>query len=159
MALENIKEDLEKTFPFLQGAVSVPRPRRIFVDVDAARVMNVFDHVVRRLGFSSLSAITGLDGGETLGVIYHLNTAQGDVLSLKTHLPRTAPDLRTVTGTFPGADIYERELIDLLGIRVKGLMSGPRYPLPDSWPAGEFPLRKDWKQVPHQGKTEDSSHA
>ena len=48
---------------------------------------------------------------------------------------------------FPAAEIYERELIDLLGAKVAGLPEGKRYPLPDDWPAGEYPLRKDWKQL------------
>lgn len=147
MSLEDIKAGLEQTFPFLQGAVSVPRPRRIFVDVGPAHTAEVMEHVVLRLGFSSLSAITGLDEGATFGVIYHVNTPQGDVLSLKTHLERTSPAVKTVTGYFPSADIYERELTDLLGIQVKGLAPGHRYPLPDSWPAGEYPLRKGWKAV------------
>ena len=30
-------------------------------------------------------------------------------------------------------------------IRVEGLPAGKRYPLPDSWPVGLCPLRKDFK--------------
>jgi Ni,Fe-hydrogenase III component G len=41
--------------------------------------------------------------------------------------------------------------VDLLGIKVNGLASGHRYPLPDNWPKGEYPLRKDWKgTIPNQ---------
>ena len=41
--------------------------------------------------------------------------------------------------------IYERELVDLLGARVEGLVPGVRYPLPEGWPEGDHPLLKDWK--------------
>jgi Ni,Fe-hydrogenase III component G len=34
--------------------------------------------------------------------------------------------------------------MDLLGIKVEGLPEGRRYPLPDNWPQGQYPLRKDW---------------
>ena len=34
--------------------------------------------------------------------------------------------------------------MDLLGFQVQGLTEGSRYPLPDVWPAGQYPLRKDW---------------
>ncbi len=47
--------------------------------------------------------------------------------------------IRSVTPTFPGAAIYERELIDLLGASVEGIPEGPRYPLPEDWPAGSTP--------------------
>jgi membrane-bound hydrogenase subunit beta len=33
----------------------------------------------------------------------------------------------------------------LLGAQVEGLPQSSRYPLPDNWPKGQFPLRKDWK--------------
>jgi Ni,Fe-hydrogenase III component G len=35
--------------------------------------------------------------------------------------------------------------MDLLGAQVEGLPAGRRYPLPEDWPQGEYPLRKDWK--------------
>ena len=35
--------------------------------------------------------------------------------------------------------------MDLLGIKVNGLAEGQRYPLPEDWPKGDYPLRKDWK--------------
>ena len=50
-----------------------------------------------------------------------------------------------MTGKFSNAEYYEKELVDLLGFRVEGLPPGPRYPLPDDWPEGQYPLRKEWK--------------
>jgi Ni,Fe-hydrogenase III component G len=95
--------------------------------------------------FSILCAMTGLDLGATLGVIYHLARPSGIVLNLATAVPKEKPVLQSVTARFPAAACYERELADLLGFQVQGVPEGPRYPLPDSWPAGQYPLRKDWK--------------
>ena len=67
------------------------------------------------------------------------------MLNLSVSLNRENPEVKSVTAYCPSADIYERELMDLLGIKVIGLASGHRYPLPDNWPEGEYPLRKDWK--------------
>jgi Ni,Fe-hydrogenase III component G len=94
-----------------------------------------------------LSAITGLDDGETFGIIYHLANDNGIMLNIKTSISKSDPALKTVTGYFPSAEMYEREMADLLGINVKGLTEGNRYPLPDDWPAGEYPLRKDWQAL------------
>jgi Ni,Fe-hydrogenase III component G len=106
---------------------------------------SVFDYAVKDLSFSHLIAITGLDEQDRLGFIYHLAQDGGIGLNLKTSVSKENPVLRTVTGHFAVAQIYERELVDLFGARVEGLPEGERYPLPDGWPAGQYPLRKDWK--------------
>ena len=96
----------------------------------------------------NLGTITGLDSGEKFEIIYHFYDAQGLVFNLKVFIPRDDPKVPSVTEVFPGSFLYERELMDLFGIEVVGTPSGRRYPLPDNWPAGQYPLRKDWKGLP-----------
>jgi len=105
----------------------------------------VFDHAVRDLGFSILCAITGLDEGGRFAFIYHIAKPDGTILNLKTSASKEGASIKTIIDAFPAADIYEREISDLLGVKVEGLAPGRRYPLPDDWPVGEYPLRKDWK--------------
>jgi membrane-bound hydrogenase subunit beta len=149
---QRIEQELAKTFPFLQGKIVVARARRIFVDVPAAQFRKVFEYLVGEAGFTILCTITGLDQGATLGVLYHLAQEGGIVLTAATAVPKEAPVIQSVTSTFPAADAYEREMVDLLGMQVEGLGPGSRYPLPDDWPAGEYPLRKDWKGLPETNK-------
>jgi Ni,Fe-hydrogenase III component G len=92
-----------------------------------------------------LCAITGLDEGQNLSVVYHLAKDDGTVLNLKTSVDKNNPVIRTITDSFSSAEVYERELVDLLGFKVEGLSKGNRYPLTDDWPKDEYPLRKDWK--------------
>lgn len=155
---EKIKQDLEAKFNDLKGAVIIQRPRRLFVDVPIGDFAAVFDYCVRQMNFSMVSTITGMDEGATLAVVYHLNQEGRSILSLRVHISRENPVIKTVTSYFPSADIYEREMEDLLGIKVDGLVPGNRYPLPDNWPQGEHPLRKDWKPQEAEGK-EGSAHA
>ena len=143
---EAIQKELIGAFGYLDGAVRIQRERRMYVDVDYPRFAEVFDHAIYRLGFTMLCTITGLDEGERFGAIYHLADKDGIVLNVKTTVPREKPVIHTVMNRFPAAEIYERELIDLLGFQVEDLPDGKRYPLPDDWPAGQYPLRKDWKQ-------------
>ena len=35
----------------------------------------------------------------------------------------------------------------MFGIVVEGIPDGRRLNLPDDWPDGQYPLRKDWKHV------------
>jgi len=144
-AEENIKQALENTFDYLKGAVIIKRERRMALEVPAGNFAEILKFAVLELNFSFLSAITGLDNGDGFEVIYHLNKDGGVILNLKIRIPRSGAHIETVTPLFASADAYERELMDLLGIEVKGLAEGRRYPLPDEWPLGDYPLRKDWK--------------
>ncbi len=142
---ETIQNNLIKAFPFLEGKITIQRARRMTLEVDQAHFREVFTHAIRKEGFIILCTITGLDEGDTIGAIYHLARENGVILNFKTSAPKANPVFETVTGDFPAATLYERELEDLLGVKVKGLPEGRRYPLPDDWPAGQYPLRKDWK--------------
>ena len=143
---ESIVQGLVSKFPFLQDKTKVHRPRRIISEVSADRFEEVFAYAQQYLEFSILCTITGLDEGQTLGFIYHMARTDGIILNLKFSVPKDRPVIRTMTKYFLNSDIYERELIDLLGAQVEGLSEGNRYPLPDNWPKDEHPLRKDWKK-------------
>ena len=142
---EQVKKELAERFGLSAEQIGVPRARRIFLEVPYDQFRRVFEHAVNGMAFSHLCTITGLDDGDTLAFIYHVAHADGTVLSLKTRVPKANPVLQTILDIFPGGLIYERELEDLLGARVEGLPEGNRYPLPEGWPDGQHPLRKDWK--------------
>ncbi len=140
----DIAAEVRAKFALPQEAVRVQRATRLWIDVDQAGFGPLFDHLVKEMQFCILCTITGMDLGTDLGFVYHLARDGGIMANVKTRCPKGAP-LVSVTPYFPGADIYERELVDLLGANVTGLPPGARYPLPDNWPEGEHPLLKDWK--------------
>lgn len=143
---ESIKKFLTGRFDFLADKVRVQRDRRVFADVPKERLEGVLKYAMDELEFVFLCTISGLDEGENLSFIYHLTRQDGVILSLKISVPKNNPVIKTVTDYFKGAEIYEREVMDLLGAKVEGLLEGRRYPLPDDWPSDEYPLRKDWKK-------------
>jgi membrane-bound hydrogenase subunit beta len=140
----NIKQALVSRFASLAETIVIQRERRLFVDVPESEFENVLAFCVKDQGAIILCAITGLDEGETFGVLYHLSCENGIMINLKIHIAKSNAKINTIGALFPNADIYERELVDLLGIQVAGLAEGKRYPLPDGWPEGQYPLRKDF---------------
>lgn len=127
--------------------VNVSRDRRIFAEISPLKLVEVVQ-ALKEDGMSHIGAITGLDLGDRFEVIYHLSNNDGILLNLKIFMPRENPLIPSITEIFPGAFLYERELIDLFGIMVEGAPQSRKYPLPEDWPDGEYPMRKDWKGLP-----------
>lgn len=142
---EKIRQDLSGSFGFLEGKITIPRVRRIFAETPRGEFKNVLSYIVNNLGFGQVCTITGLDAGEDLQLIYHLAESGGIVLSLKVNIPKADPRIPSILDINQGVLFYERELVDLLGVKVEGLPPGDNYPLPEGWPEGQYPLRKDWK--------------
>jgi membrane-bound hydrogenase subunit beta len=145
-AEKQLQNDLAQAFPFLADKVSIQRIRRVWAEVTLDQLHPVLVHAKEKLGYLMLCTITGTDEGETLGLLYHLANNEGVVLTLVTQAPKDGPGPETVTPYFPHAELYEREVVDLLGVRIQGLPEGNRYPLPEGWPEGQYPLRKDWSR-------------
>lgn len=94
-----------------------------------------------------LIAITGLDLGKAAGkfeVLYQFGQRSAAVLTLRVGLPHDAASLPSVCGLIPSASFFERELIEMFGIRVEGTPDPSKLFLPEDWPGGTFPLRKDY---------------
>ncbi|TLN19844.1 NADH-quinone oxidoreductase subunit C, partial [bacterium] len=108
---------------------------------------------VKDAGWGYLSAITGLDSAAPapaegqpavegkLEVLYHLCSGPV-VLTLRVSLPYDDAFLPSVCGLLPYATLYERELMELFGVRIEGTPNSDRLVLPDEWPDGVYPLRK-----------------
>ena len=154
---ETIKAELLQKFPQLEGKCEIIRQRRITLEVDRSRLIELLNFSFRELKFNILCTITGLDVGDDLQFIYHIANKEGIVMNVKANAPKTDPVISTVLGIYNGATFYERELEDLLGAKVEGLPEGRHYPLPDNWPKGQYPLRKDWKpeNINQQNKKEE----
>jgi membrane-bound hydrogenase subunit beta len=142
---EKIKQELINKFGFSEENFRIARKRRIFLDIGEDKIIEVIQYL-KDQGFVSLCTITGLDAGSIFQAIYHLADNEGCMINLKLAISKDRPVIQSVTPIFEGAVFYERELKDLLGIEVQGIPPGRRYPLPDNWPEGQYPLRKDWKQ-------------
>lgn len=148
-----IAEKIKETYKDIVS-VSAQRERRLWVELAPETFRKNFEKFVSAEGFSILSTISGLDLKDKFQVIYHMSNEDGVVMSVKVRADRENPAVPTITDLFPAAELSERELEDLFGIKVEGLAPGRRYPLPDKWPAGQYPLRKDWNKAALDDKTE-----
>mgnify|MGYP006268632627 CR=1 FL=1 len=121
----------------------VSRPGRAWASVGLEDFLAVAKWLKEEAGYHHCSTISGLDRGDTLEALYHLSAGEGE-LTVRLAVPKTNPHTPTATGVWPGAGLYERELQDMLGFVVDGHPDPRRYVLPEDWPDGVYPLRKDY---------------
>lgn len=151
MTIDEIKAGLEKQFGDKIKDLTTDL-RRIFFTVSKDDLVEV-SRFLHQAGFTHMSTITGRDTGTEILALYHF-ALPGVVLTMRVATDRQNPTLPTLTGVFPGAVLYERELHDILGIRIEGHPDLRPLVLPDDWPAGVYPLRKDWKYDQDKGVIE-----
>lgn len=89
-----------------------------------------------------LSTITGNDRGDTIDVIYHF-VLEGVGLNLRASVSKKVDEIDTITAIVPAAIIYEREITDMFGVVIAGHPDPRRLILPEDWPEGDHPLRRD----------------
>jgi NADH-quinone oxidoreductase subunit C len=92
-----------------------------------------------------LANITSADYLKHFEVVYHLNSlTHNHGVALKIRVEgRTNPAVPSLTPLWRGADLQEREVYDLMGIRFEGHPNLKRVALWDGF--NGHPLRKDWK--------------
>jgi NADH:ubiquinone oxidoreductase subunit C len=120
----------------------VQRARRVFAVVDRERYKEAI-RALASVGLDFLEAITGLDAGDHFEVIAHVGR---DVsVAVKAVVPKDDPRIDSVVDVFKGAEIYEREVWEMLGVTFEGNPQLRRVFLPEDWPKGVYPLRKEFQ--------------
>lgn len=123
-----------------------PEPNRLDVKLSSLDLLvpMVVMLRVKRLGY--LAAITGFDPGVETGeleVLYHFCTGAA-VVTLRARVPRDQPSVPSLCQLVPSAESFERELSEMFGVTVVGIPNAERLYLPEDWPEGVYPLRKDF---------------
>src|SRR5512143_1056008 len=140
--VESLKRDLGGTLL----EIANPDRRRIFLKVAAADLVPAVTVLRDRYDCAYLATITGLDKGETFELLYHFASPVASI-TVRTSVPRSEPRISSICAVIPGAIFYEREIQEMFGIVMEAIPDPRRLNLPDDWPEGVFPLRKDWKHV------------
>jgi membrane-bound hydrogenase subunit beta len=98
--------------------------------------------------FPHFAVIAGNDLGDEIELLYILSVFYGTkfgeyMVTLAIRLKKTDLTVPTITDLIPGALLSEREKQEFLGITVTGIPDGRRLFLPDDFPQGVYPWRKD----------------
>ncbi len=81
--------------------------------------------------------------GSDFTIVYHLTSFErNEDIRLKVPLKGEYPSTRSITGIWPSANWYEREIFDMFGISFTGHPDLRRILMPQSWKG--YPLRKEY---------------
>lgn len=143
---QNIVSKLCEKFDFLnEENTIIQREKRI---ITKPLSKQDFEKVIKfahdEMGFSRATHVVGVDDGDDLGFIYLITNDDNIIFAIKEKVPKSEPKINTMSALYPSLVIHERELIDLFGAEIEGMPPGPNYPLPDGWPEGNYPMRKEW---------------
>lgn len=150
------EEVLQELKSFLGDALldsKIPKKRRVFIDIPSQKLRDVLTFLNEKYEICFLHTITAVDTMENFELLYHLFIGEKKVtLNLRIKISRENPKTSTITDIMPAANLYEREIHDLFGIVFEGHPHPERVILPDDWPEGVYPLRKDFKMGEKNGK-------
>jgi Ni,Fe-hydrogenase III component G len=74
--------------------------------------------------------------------LYHF-CAGAAVVSLRVRVARAAAELPSISPLIVSASVFERETSEMFGVTFLDAPDTRRLFLPDDWPDGVYPLRKD----------------
>ena len=135
--------------------MDIPEDNRLFLYVRKDKIREVVQYVFRTMDARYVISI-GMDDrpySNTFLVAHNFAFDADHVLvSLLINLPAEYPKIDTISDIVPGANWAEREMRDLVGIESVGCPNLKRLILPDGWPEGVHPLRKDvpWNCQPSE---------
>ena len=155
MIAREMFEEFKQRFGPLILRADLPSDSRIYVYVEPSAVRHVCQHIFRELDARYVVSI-GSDDRPYSGkfLVAHNFAFDKDHLlcSVLSQLPPEDATIPSISDMVPAASWAEREMRDLVGIEPVGHRYLKRLVLPDGWPDGVHPLRKDvsWDEVPEQ---------
>lgn len=98
--------------------------------------------------FPHFAVIAGNDLGDQIELLYIFSVFYGErfgeyMVTIGVSLPKSDLSIPTITDLIPGALFSEREKQEFFGVTVTGIPDGRRLFLPEDFPEGVYPWRKD----------------
>jgi membrane-bound hydrogenase subunit beta len=119
----------------------------IWIKVDKSGFKNLVKYLID-IEYPHLAVASGNDLGKTIELIYHFTVGYGGRMKeinihVSVELPKSKPEIESICDLIPGALITEREKAEMLGVKVIGIPDSRKCFLPDDWPKGVYPWRRD----------------
>jgi membrane-bound hydrogenase subunit beta len=128
------------------------KSRQVWVKLARESLLPALRRLVE-IQYPHVSVIASADTGAQVELMYHFYVYWGIpheeiLVTFTVALDKTDLKVPTITGIIPGALTSEREKQEMVGIEVVDIPDGRRLFLPEDFPVGVFPWRKDETGIP-----------
>lgn len=121
-------------------------PRRVFVTIEPEAIVPMAMALTRDMG-ARFNIASGVDTRHHIEILYHFTLEDLNLMvNLRVRLDRAEPSIASLAPCFEGANWIEREIHEMLGVEFRGHPDMRRLLLPDDWPEGVQPLRRDYTE-------------
>jgi Ni,Fe-hydrogenase III component G len=135
---EKFKEDIIDLFD--------KTSKRVYIEIKPESIKEVAKYIFKDLG-ARFNIASGVDAREHMEILYHFIFEEINLLiSLRVKLDKSKLEIASLAPVFEAANWIEREIHEMLGINFKGHPDLRRLLLPEDWPNGVYPLRRDYKE-------------
>jgi Ni,Fe-hydrogenase III component G len=140
--LKNIREKFKEDIIDLFDKTS----KRVYIEIKPESIKEVAKYIFKDLG-ARFNIASGVDAREHMEILYHFIFEEINLLiSLRVKLDKSKLEIASLAPVFEAANWIEREIHEMLGINFKGHPDLRRLLLPEDWPNGVYPLRRDYKE-------------
>lgn len=146
MTREDVLKDLKTRFAEDIIDIFDKSATRVYIEIKPQSITRVAKYIFKDLG-ARFNIASGVDTRHNMEILYHFTVEDIDLLiSLRVKLQKSKLEIDSLAPIFEGANWIEREIHELLGINFKGHPDLRRLLLPEEWPEGVYPLRRDYKE-------------
>lgn len=135
----DFETSLKEAFP--NSEVTLGSNGRFWVALTPGELIQAVSVLRDKLSIIQLAVIVGEDVRDAFVGNYVFTGEK--VVVLQVRMDHEKPEVPSLASLVPGAIVYERELKDLFGINPVGNPDLRRQAVPEDWPEGVYPLRKD----------------
>lgn len=146
MTREEVLGDLRKKFRDDIVEILDKRSNKVYIEIKQESLVKVASYIFKDLK-ARFNTASGVDMRNRMEILYHFLIEDINLLiSLRVKLQKPKLEIDSLSSIFEGANWIEREIHEILGIKFKGHPGLRKLLLPDDWPDGVYPLRRDYKE-------------
>ncbi len=148
--IKGIRENFDADIKILEREYGKKKVKQstIFVRIRREDFRKFVEYLFTLQQYPHFSVISATDLGEEVELVYHFALGYGEfngekMVSVGVTLPKSALKIESITDLIPGALISEREIHEMVGVEFIGLKDTRHFFLPENWPEGKYPWRRD----------------
>jgi NADH-quinone oxidoreductase subunit C len=119
--------------------------KRIYIDIEKKDITDFARFVFKDLG-ARFNIATAADHPEEIEIMHHFNLDRlGLIITIRAYVSKNECEIESITPIMNAAGWIEREIHELFGVEFKNHPNMRPLLLPDDWPKGKYPMRKEHK--------------